>query len=168
MHLTVEAGAATDCFNKFILLMISTYYSDVIMGAIASQITRLTIVYSTVYLDTDQRKHQSSVSLTFVRGIHRWPVNHPHKWPVTRKMFPFDDLSMTACSVIWTLWLGGVENASELAYRRFWWCLEAYSISGHLLKLILTQRPLNYCWRYRHGYLIHHWLLYGDRCAHVS
>ena len=60
----------------------------------ASQITRLTIVYSTVYPDADQRKHQSSVSLAFVRGIHRWPVNSPHKWPVTRKLFPFDDVIM--------------------------------------------------------------------------
>ena len=42
--------------------------------------------------DADQRKHQSSASLAFVRGIHRWPVNSPHKWPVTRKMFPFDDV----------------------------------------------------------------------------
>ena len=64
------------------------------MGAIASQITSLAIVFSTVYLDTDQRKHQSSASLAFVRGIHRRPVNSPHKWPVTRKMFPFDDVIM--------------------------------------------------------------------------
>ena len=66
------------------------YSGDVIMGAIASQITSLTIVYSTVY--ADQRKHQSSASLAFVRGIHRGPVNSPRKWPVTRKMFPFDDV----------------------------------------------------------------------------
>ena len=52
------------------------------------------IVYSTVYSDADQRKHESSVSLAFVRGIHRGPVNSPHKWPVTRKMFPFDDVIM--------------------------------------------------------------------------
>ena len=70
------------------------YYSNVIMGATASQITSLTIVYSTVYSGADQRKHQSSGSLAFVRGIHRWPVNSPHKWPVTRKMFPFDDVTM--------------------------------------------------------------------------
>ena len=38
--------------------------------------------------------HQSSASLAFVRGIHRWPVNSPHKLPVTRKMFPFDDVIM--------------------------------------------------------------------------
>ena len=61
------------------------------MGAIASQITSLTIIYSTVYSDADQRKRQSSAPLAFVRGNHRWPVNSPHKWPVARKMFQFDD-----------------------------------------------------------------------------
>ena len=64
------------------------------MGPIASKITSLTIVFSTVYSDTDQRKHQCSASLAFVRGIHRGPVNSPHKWPVTRKMFPFYDVIM--------------------------------------------------------------------------
>ena len=80
---------------------------DVIMGTIASQITSLTIVYSTVYSDANQRKHQNSASLAFVLGIHRWPVNSPHKWPVTRKMFPFDDVIMK--DVLWapedTKWL---------------------------------------------------------------
>ena len=52
------------------------------------------IVYSTVYSGEDQRKHQSSASLAFVRGIHRSPVNSPHKGPVTRKMCPFDDVIM--------------------------------------------------------------------------
>ena len=61
------------------------------MGTMASQITSLTIVYSIVYSGADQRKIQSSTSLAFVRGIHWWPVNSPHKGPVTRKMFPFDD-----------------------------------------------------------------------------
>ena len=70
------------------------HYDEVIMGAIASQITSLTIVYSTVYSDSDQRKHQSSASLAFVRGIHRGPVNSPHKWPVTWKMSSFDDVIM--------------------------------------------------------------------------
>ena len=71
------------------------HYNGVIMGAIASQITCLTIVYSTVYSDAGQRKHQSSASLAFVQGIHRGPVNSPHKWPVTRKIFPFDDVIMS-------------------------------------------------------------------------
>ena len=64
------------------------------MGAMACQITSLAIIYSTVYSDADQRKHQSSASLAFVRGIHRGPVNAPHKWLVPRKMFPFDDVIM--------------------------------------------------------------------------
>ena len=70
------------------------HYSDVIMGEVVSQIASLTIVYSTVYSNADQRKQQSSASLAFVRGIHRWPGNSPHKGPVTRKMFPFDDVIM--------------------------------------------------------------------------
>ena len=68
------------------------HYSDVIMSAMASQIK---IVYSTVYSGAYQRKHQSSASRAFVRGIHRSPVNSPHKGPVTRKMFPLDDVMMS-------------------------------------------------------------------------
>ena len=74
--------------------ILPTHYNDVIMGTMASQVTSLAIVYSTVYSGADQRKHQCSASLAFVRGIHRWQVNFPHKWPVTRKMFPFDDVIM--------------------------------------------------------------------------
>ena len=70
------------------------HYRDVLMGTMASQITSLTIVYSNVDSGADQRKHQSSASLAFVRGIHRGPVNSPHKWSVTRKMCPFDDVIM--------------------------------------------------------------------------
>ena len=48
------------------------------MGAIASQITMLTIVYSIVYSDADQRKPQSSASLAFVQEIHRGPeITYP-------------------------------------------------------------------------------------------
>ena len=65
------------------------HYNDVILGAMASQITSLTIVYSTAYSGADQRKHQISASLAFVS-----PLNSPHKWSVTRKMFPFDDVIM--------------------------------------------------------------------------
>ena len=69
--------------------------------AMASQITSLTTVYWTVYSGADQRKHQSSASLAFVHGIHRWPVNSPHKWPVTRKMVPFDDVIMSCPGRCW-------------------------------------------------------------------
>ena len=64
------------------------------MGTKVLQITSLTIVYSTVCSGSDQRKHQCSASLAFVRTIHRWPVNSPHKGPVMRRMTPFDDVIM--------------------------------------------------------------------------
>ena len=87
--------------NAFENVVCKNNYNNVIMGTMASQITSLTIVYSTVYSSADQRKHQSSASLAFVRGIHRGPVNSPHKWPVTRKMFPFDDVI-----IWWSICLG--------------------------------------------------------------
>ena len=79
---------------SFSLKTNAIHYDDVIMTRMASQITSLAIVYSTVYSGADQSKHQSSASLAFVWEIHRGPVNFPHKWPVTRKMFPFDDVIM--------------------------------------------------------------------------
>ena len=79
------------------------HLGDVIMSAMASQITSLMNVYSTVYSGADQRKHQSSASLAFVMGIHRWPVNSPHKGPVTRKMFPFDDVILHGNSPAMTM-----------------------------------------------------------------
>ena len=80
------------------------HYSDVTMDTMASQITSLTIVYLTFYSGADQRKHQSSASQAFVRGIHRGPVNSPHKWPVTRKIFPFDDVTMICADHGGTCW----------------------------------------------------------------
>ena len=71
------------------------------MGRIASQITSLTIAYSTVYSGADQRKHQSSAWLAFVWETHRWPVNSPHKGPVARKMFPFDNVIMFVGDCDW-------------------------------------------------------------------
>ena len=70
------------------------YSNDVIMSTMASQITSVSVVCSTIGSGSDQRKYQSSASLAFVRGIHRWPVNSPHKRPVRRKLFPFDDVIM--------------------------------------------------------------------------
>ena len=76
------------------------HYDDVTMGAMASQIT---IVYSTVSSGADQRKHQSSASMAFAWGIHQGPMNSPHKWQVTRKMFPFDDVTMCQPIVFYQL-----------------------------------------------------------------
>ena len=64
------------------------------MNPMAYLITSLMFIYSTVYSGPDKRKYQSSTSLAFVRGIHRLPVNSPHKGPVTGKMVPFDEDSM--------------------------------------------------------------------------
>ena len=84
------------------------------MRAMASQITSLTIVYSTVYSGADGRKHKRSVSLAFVRGIHRYPVNSPHKRPVTRKMFPFMTSSWMSNYMI--TWQNDTHNVVESLY----------------------------------------------------
>ena len=84
-----------DVLDRHGYLFSPGHYDDVIMTMLASQITSLTVVYSIVYSGVNQRKHQSSASLAFVREIHRGPVNFPHKWPVTRKIFPFDDVIMS-------------------------------------------------------------------------
>ena len=89
---------------------------DVIMSAVASQITSVSIVCSTVGSGTNQRKHQSSVSLAFVRGIHWWPVNSAHKGPVTRKMFPF---LMTSSCTSWTNWTQSVGSVLCTLYISF-------------------------------------------------
>ena len=94
----------SDFWSRFL----HKHYNDVIMSAMASQITSLTIVYSTVYSGANQRKHQSSASLAFVRGIHRGPVNSPHKGPVARKIFPFDDIIMN-------IWYNGACPAVAIA-----------------------------------------------------
>ena len=89
-----DVNQTADCMNDD---------SDVIMDAMASQLTSLMIVYSTVYSGADQRKHQSSASLALVRGIYRLQVNSPHKWPVARKMFPLDDVIMTMITLFATI-----------------------------------------------------------------
>ena len=134
MYTVSQCGRCMGCAK---LKKYWAYQNDVIMRAMASQITSLIIVYSIVYSGTDQRKHQSSASLAFVRGIHRWPVNSPHKWPITRKMLPFDDVIMmiriqvedkissttlhnqrsTNCKVSVFSWI-------KLERQRTWWILQ--------------------------------------------
>ena len=63
------------------------YYSDIIMSAMASHITSVSIVCSAICSGADQRKHQCSTSLDFAR----WPVHFRHKGPVTQKMVLFED-----------------------------------------------------------------------------
>ena len=87
VHCSTPVGVCT-------MRIFEIHYNDVIKGAMASQITNRAIVYSTVHTGAYPRKHQSSASLAFVRGLPRGPVNSPHKWPVTRKMIQFDDVIM--------------------------------------------------------------------------
>ena len=97
------------------LAMFHMHYNDIIMGAMAPQITRLTIVYPTVYSGANQRKRQSFASLAFVLGIHQWRVNSPHKWPVTRQMYPFNDVIM-----------------------EYWEQAVAYAHSYNIIRILLT------------------------------
>ena len=92
--ISTSSSEIQTCLENETNVISTHHYDDVIMTMLASQITSLTVVYSIVYSGVNQRKHQSSASLAFVREIHRGPVNFPHKWPVTRKMFPFDDVIM--------------------------------------------------------------------------
>ena len=109
MHLNMSSGKRRQLLSKFPnrfwrlrhffedrrgLHLPSDHYNDVIMSVMASQITGVSIVCWFVGSSADQRKHQSSASLAFGWGIHRWPVNSPHKGPVMRKMFQFDDVIM--------------------------------------------------------------------------
>ena len=93
------------------------------MGAMASQMTSLTIVYSTIYSGADQRKHQSSASLVFARGIQQWPVNSPHKWPVTRKCF---HLMMSSYSTVRC-----ATCTNSLSFALFFLTLEGKTVVMH-------------------------------------
>ena len=108
MHLNTSSAKwrpfclGLNMLNPLISFILNRYhYDDVIMTTTVSLITSLMFVYWAVNSDTDQRKHQSYASLAFVRGIHRGPVNSPHKWPVTRKIFPFDDVIMRDSKQRW-------------------------------------------------------------------
>ena len=94
------------------------------MGTMASQIPSLTIVRATIYAGADERKYQSSVSLASVRGIHRCPVNSPHKGPVTRTIFPFDDvimLTLKADCFLANIWIArsmkGIQIIVDMCYE---------------------------------------------------
>ena len=104
-HDTVKVSSGIKWNETFVLKLlhnkmfciwgkIYTHYNDVIMATMASKITGISMVCSVVCFGADQGKHQSSASLAFMRGIHRWPVNSPHKGPVMQKMFPIDDVVM--------------------------------------------------------------------------
>ena len=101
------------------------------MCAIASQITSLTIVCSNAYSGADQRKHQSSPSLVFGRGIHQWPVNSPHNVPVTWKMFPFDDVIMS--------------NVAKLEIGRTCVCFHPVDTSTWMARVVNSKESCSRC-----------------------
>ena len=139
--------------NTEISCTVANHYDDVIMNAMASQITSLTIVYSTVYSGADQRKHESSASLAFVWGIHWGSVNYPHKWPLTRKMFPFDDVIMLRHIMEWSsmclfCFLHIIADSSENGVVKsnqttLMWCFTLVNApSGHKCTWKTSWRPV--------------------------
>ena len=128
------------------------------MGAIASQITSVTIVYSTVYSSADQRKHQCSASLAFVRGFHRWPVNSPHKWPVTLKMFPFDDVIMGKGALAWDMYLSPHISRSfrDNSGPRLTYWLNRHYFSGCLRDIFLCLKWNDFERWLQNAYVLRH------------
>ena len=124
------------------------------MGAMVSQITSLTIVYSTVYSGADKKKHQSSASLSFMRRIHRSPVNSPPKWPVTRKMFPFDDVVINVMrhNISWDLPLLThlpLDKMTTIFAGEIFKCIsmnEKFSISIRMLLKFVPGGPIDSKW----------------------
>ena len=105
-----------------------SHYSDMIMSAMASWITGVSIIYLTVCSGADQRKYQNFASLAFARGNHRSPANSPHKGPVTRKMFPFVDVIMSLSITAVDDWFNNYHAVTYLAIsswliiRSLWSC----------------------------------------------
>ena len=95
-----SSKAQSGSFSSVMVRTAVCHYNYVIMSVMAFQITGVPIVCSTVCSRAEQRKHQSSAPLAFVRGIHLWPVNCPHKGPVTRKIFPFKDVIVWILSLV--------------------------------------------------------------------
>ena len=99
----------------------SPRYSDVMMSAIRSQISGVSIVCSIVCSGADQRKHQSSASLAFVRGIPRWPVVYPHEGPVTRKIFPFHYVIKSDEYMCRQTWTDSFKQDARSYFRNNFW-----------------------------------------------
>ena len=114
------------------------HYTEAIMSMMASQITGVSIVYSTVCSGADQRKHQSSTALAFVRGIHHWPMNSPHKGPVTQKMF---HLMTSSCFVkalekISHVIRGPNVSSEVMIYSMYWLSIICQLVSGSTISII--------------------------------
>ena len=110
-----QIGLCMPCANQY-------HYNNVIMNAIVCQITASRFFTQALIQAHIKEKNQSFASLALVRGIHRWPVNSPHKGPVTRKMFPFDDLIM----ILWKstdkfrMYTNTFSTTYTVCYKQIW------------------------------------------------
>ena len=120
----------------------SYHYSDVISSTMTSQTTGVSIAYSTVCSGAEQRNHQSSASLIFVRRIHRWPVNSPHKGSATRKLFPFDDVIMIV--LFWCAFMYIFPSLSR--YNTYDWNKWCHVVLGKATKAIRCNVFRNGLW----------------------
>ena len=115
--------------------------NDVVMSTMGSQITGFTIDYLIVCSGTNQRQHQSSASQAFVRGIYRWQVDSPHKGPVTRKMFTFDDVIMVLACVTKLVPAVNVERVYGVEW---FFCVLQFTIYSHpFLNFFIDDQQVN-------------------------
>ena len=97
------------------------HWSDVTMSAMVSQITGIWTVCSVVCSLTLKSKKTSKLGVIgFVRGNHQWPVDFPHKGPITRKMFPFDESSWITLSK-WLPYLPRANKSTFPVPSLPWW-----------------------------------------------
>ena len=133
--------------------------NDIIMSAMASQITVFSIVLLNRYSGADQRKHQNSASLAFVRGIHWWPVNSLHKWPVMREIFPFADVIMDISpGTFWPRrrmeWLQCVHPTRDDLYSRNICVSCTYFAYSVIISVILSVHFLLVSWERANEHLL--------------
>ena len=134
--------------------MLVAHYSDVIASTMASEITSVFTVYSIVCSGADQRKHQSPESPAFVWGIRRWPVNSPHKWPVTRKMHFFDDEIMIHFMIVW--WLQDTLSTLQDIFREInrwpvdsppkWRVMRSFDVLLWIISKKFSNKQLTFGW----------------------
>ena len=135
------ANCFTYIWNSENISLLTSNFSDVIMKAMASQITSVSMVCFTVCSGADQRNHQSSASLAFVMGMHRWPVNSPHKGPVTRKMFPLRDVIMVKVALAFGHYLPAkIPQFLPLSENVCWLYLIQYCMLKYAIRQISTDR----------------------------
>ena len=131
------------------------HYNDVIMSVMASKITSVSIFCSTVGPGADLRKHQSAAPLAFVRGIHRWPVNSPHKKPVTRKFFTFDDVIMELCRYFatsrWPFYKHSVGTYAGTVMTTFRSCIHIIPSAEELRQVVV-----HYHRKFEYGFIFCH------------